>query len=199
MIVGFLWLATGSRRVMWQGGLLLLVVLGGFALGTLTPVRGLLWTIAGLVLAAGTLLLWSQHAVRPVTEPEEEGAVSEEEEPPLEPSFEDEEAFTPDELWESTETSSEPAEEVVVAVTIEPQHVHCPHCGRKLSEDHSYCPGCGQSTAIIVRCPSCDHSQVFAQPQDATQQSVHCLRCGQALSTGPQAREPSSTQSERPE
>jgi len=185
LVLAFLWMATRSRRLLWQAGLLLLVFLGGFALGTLTPWRGLLWTISGLVLAAGTLLLWSRRAVRPASE-------SEHKEPaPESTAFEEilTLADAPDQSSGVTEEADEPDAQRASELLPDTERLplHCPQCGRSLSEDHSYCPGCGHSTASIRRCPSCDYSQMVAEDPGSGQSTIYCLRCGEVIATPTQA------------
>jgi hypothetical protein len=129
LLLAFLGLTAGWRQTWWRAGLLLLIFLGFFSLGMLTPWRELLLTGGGLLLVGTFMLL---YASRPPT-PEPEPVLTMEPEP----------APTP-----------KPVE-----VTPEPTKRHCPYCGRALADDHDFCPGCGQDTSRTRHCAECGHEQ----------------------------------------
>jgi hypothetical protein len=154
ILLAYLGLAVGWRRTWWRVGVLLVVFLGLFSLGMLTPWRGLLMTAGGILLVATLMVLYANRSV----------ALAEEEEP--EPSL------------ESDAVQPEPVE-AKPAVVAEPERIerHCPHCGRQLAEDYQYCPGCASGVQFFGRCSACGHEQFV--PPDMEQ--VHCIRCGRAL------------------
>lgn len=158
LLLLFLGLTAGWRQTWWRVGLLLLIFLGIFSLGMLTPWWRLLLTSGGFLLV-GTFML--QYARRP-TPPQPTI-------PPV-PTGEPEDEPEPDEPGPTAAPS--PAE-----TTPAPTHRHCPHCGRELADDHSFCPGCGSDTSPFHRCVHCGHEQ-FVLPETG---SAHCIRCGQPL------------------
>lgn len=145
LVLAFLALVAGWRRIWWRGGLLLVVFLGIFSLGMLTPWRGLLLTGGGLLLL-GTFMVAYARQPR-VTEPESVSAEAPEPEPLLETS---------------------PADAAPEAI-----RRHCPHCGRTLGEDHQFCPGCGRDIRHFRTCAKCGHEQ-FVSPDLKPVHCVRC-------------------------
>jgi hypothetical protein len=141
LLLSFLARAIGRREILLRAGLLLLVVLGLFSLGVLTPWRGLLFTAGGLTLAGTFMLLYARRAVAPKPEPKPEPA--------------------PD-----AKTVETPP--VASAAAPEPPHLHCPYCARPLETDYAFCPGCGHDTSALRRCPGCGHQQLVPPGTEAT-------------------------------
>ncbi len=138
---GFLWL--------------LFIFLVLFSLGTLTPFRGLLQTLGG-VLLVGTVML--AYAKRPATEDHPAQLAP---------------APLSSELAESLE------EEHPGPDPLSPAQLHCPQCGRGLDTDFDFCPGCGFDAWQIQRCATCNHKQLLPQ----TGEGFHCLHCGSELTS----------------
>jgi hypothetical protein len=159
LLLLFLGLTAGWRQTWWRVGILLVIFLGIFSLGTLTPWWRLLLTSGGFLLV-GVFML--QYARRP-TPPEPE---------PVIPSSPAEAEDEPEPGEPGPTAALSPAETIP-----EPTHRHCPHCGRELADDHSFCPGCGSDTSPFHRCANCGHEQLVS-PETA---SAHCIRCGRTL------------------
>ncbi|MGD1996793.1 MAG: zinc ribbon domain-containing protein [Anaerolineae bacterium] len=69
LCVLFLGLTIGWGRTWWRVGLLLIIFLGFFSLGMLTPWRGLLLTCGGLLLLSTYMLLYARRPTMPEPEP----------------------------------------------------------------------------------------------------------------------------------
>jgi hypothetical protein len=169
LLLTFLGLAVGWRQSWWRLGLLLVVFLGIFSFGLLTPWRGLLLTSGALLLVGIFMLLYARRATVPEPQVEDEGA--DDETPPAI------ETGLPVEI----EAAPEPGETQVVVVQKEvappPAQPHCPHCGRALAADHNFCPGCGQDTQSLHLCKNCGHKQWIGQDRETT----FCVNCGSQL------------------
>ena len=172
LLMAFLGRVAGWRQVRWPAVLLLLVFLGFFSLGMLTPWRGLSLTLGG-VLVAGLFMTGltgrpteGSHAA-PLDgvpfDPDEEA--SQEYEPPV--------VESEDELSFESLPGPEPAE----ATTPEPAGPFCPFCGEQLGESFHFCPACGQKTDQIGVCRSCGTKQFMPSGQE----SVYCLSCGAVI------------------
>jgi hypothetical protein len=153
LLLVFLGLTAGWRQTWWRVGLLLIIFLGAFSLGMLTPWRELLLTSGGLLLVGTFMVLYARRP--PTPEPE------------------------PVQLPEAEPASALEAEPVSppVEVTPEPIKRHCPHCGRALADDHDFCPGCGQDTSRLRHCAKCGHEQ-FVAPE---LEPAYCVHCGQLV------------------
>jgi hypothetical protein len=177
LLIAFLGRAGGGGSTRWRIGLLLVIFLGFFSIGTLTPWRGLSLTVGGALLLALFMLLFSQRPIRmersdqevpafpspePPTAEDEPGP--NEDLPAVEPTLDPE----PPEEEEQSEFESGPAE---------PTGPYCPFCGSALGEAYHYCPACGHKTDQIGACPTCGARQFVPAGQEA----VHCLACGAAV------------------
>jgi len=170
LLLTFLGLAAGWRPVRWRLGLLLLVFLGFFSLGMLTPWHGLSLTAGGLVLVGLFMVLLARRPAQP--------------DPELEPDVEyvAEKLELLDDVSLSEELDvelavSEPEPVMAEELAPEPAGFHCPFCGRQLDDEFSFCPACGRETRQLAECPSCESKQFVPAEQD----TVHCLRCGESL------------------
>ncbi len=157
LVVLFLRRATGRRQVGWGMAWLLLIFLGCFSLGTLTPWRGLLMTVGGLLFVGGFMLLYARRPQPP--------------EPATEP------APAPEPLIAIPEFAPEPEPEPEPETEPEPAGYHCPRCGRALADDHHFCPSCGYETQSFSHCALCGYKQFVPTGLE----TGHCLRCGQPL------------------
>jgi hypothetical protein len=163
LLLAFIRLTTGQRNLIWRTALVVLVFLGFFSLGMLTPWRGMLLT-GGSFLLLGTFMVLYAH--RPM-------------DPEPEPDSQPDEIISQPEIIPSLEAPpaiSEPPGETEV----EPLEVigyHCPFCGRELQEEYSFCPECGRDARQVKRCGKCGHDQFL--PPD--QEKVYCLSCGEPL------------------
>jgi hypothetical protein len=164
LILLFLRLATGERRTVWRAALILLVFLGIFSLGMLTPWRGILLTGGGLLLLGIFMILYARRPAAP--EPEPPAAHVE-----IPPQDEGDEPL--EEPPSEVETKHYPGETRISSAVF-----HCPYCGREMMEEYSFCPACGQDAAQIHRCAACGHEQFVPTELE----TVYCLQCGQALS-----------------
>jgi len=157
LVLLFLGLTAGWRRTWWRAGLLLVIFLGIFSLGTLTPWWRLLLTGGGLLLVGVFMLHYARRPVAPEPEP----------------------ALTPPSP-EEAEEKPEPAPTALPAKTVSGStHRHCPHCGRALADDHAFCPGCGHDASPFRRCANCGHEQFVSPDLDP----AYCVHCGQPLKT----------------
>ncbi|MBN1955148.1 MAG: zinc ribbon domain-containing protein [Anaerolineae bacterium] len=153
----FFGLTLGWRKTWWRAGLLLLVFLGFFSLGTLLPWSGLLVTCGGLLLIGAFMLLYARRPAGPEPAPPALPVASPAPPPPP---------------VASPVPSPKPPEPPPAAPAR-----HCPHCGRGLADDHRFCPCCGHDVCSFIRCPNCSHDQ-FVPPELAP---AHCVRCGKLL------------------
>ncbi|MBN1992082.1 MAG: zinc ribbon domain-containing protein [Anaerolineae bacterium] len=158
LLLFFLGLAVGWRKIWWRVSLLLFIFLGIFSLGMLTPWRGLLLTMGGLLLVGIFMLLYAR---RPPPAEDIELALPSEKEALIKP--------------ESPLPLTKP--EPVSPPAKEPPTRHCPYCARALADDYHFCPGCGHETASLRRCPHCAQAQ-FVPPE---LEQVYCLHCGQKI------------------
>jgi len=154
----FLGLAVGWAKTWRPLGLLLLVFVGFFSLGMLTPWRGLLLT-SGSLLLLGTFM-WV-YARRPLG---------------LSPI-----SVSKSETLTATPAGAAGSQPVMAQSPVEtlktPVHAYCFHCGRVLEDTYRFCPGCGHDAQAIRRCSHCDHLQYV--PPDT--EPVYCVQCGHVL------------------
>jgi hypothetical protein len=169
LLLIFVGLTVGWQRSRWLVITLLVIFLGAFSLGQLSPWRGLFLTAGGLLLVALFMICWAR---RPVEEPSPEPPHAVTEEPVFQPECQPECRPEPPEKLVADEPEPEPL----------PQEsgLHCPHCGRDLAEDYRFCPGCGHDTTPLLRCDGCGYMQ-FVDPGYAP---VYCLRCGRPFGLG---------------
>lgn len=145
LLLVFLSLTAGRRGIWLRVGLLLVVFLGFFSLGMLTPWRGLLLSSGGLLLAGTFMLL---HARRPTPEPD-----------PI---------LLPEETAPEPEPDPPPSE-----AALEATELHCPYCARALTDDFNFCPGCGHDTGHLHRCADCGHTQLVPAELESVY-CIHC-------------------------
>ncbi len=157
LVMTFLGLTVGWRLSWWRAGILLLVFLGIFSLGMLSPWRRLLVTSGGLLLVATFMIAYARRIIPSQSEPNAE----------LEPVIKSEPEPEPDIALVSSD-------EVVDSETIK---AHCPQCGRDRAADYAYCPGCGYDTQNLSRCNSCGNEQYTSPEAEYT----FCLHCGDQL------------------
>jgi len=177
LLLRFISLAADSRQIRWRVGLLLLVFLGAFSLGTLTPWRGLLWTGGGLLLIGAFMLLYARPpaARQPVAAPPPAEIPPEPAPVPLpDKTISEPEPVPPPDVI-TTEPEPVPASDDAPS---EPANHFCPYCARALADDHNFCPGCGRDTSPLHRCAGCGYQQFIP----AALESVYCLHCGHLLS-----------------
>lgn len=155
--VVFLILSGKWTGIALQAGWLLLIILVFLSLGMLTPVRGLLMTLGGVLLVATFMFAVARRSLRGDLEPA-----------PAEVEVADFEPVAAEVGYE------EPA-------AIEPEadvfQRHCPNCGNALAEGDHFCSACGYHLELLHRCKHCDYEQSLP-PQV---EHVYCLRCGEAL------------------
>jgi hypothetical protein len=156
LLVTFLGLTAGWRQTWWRVGILLVIFLGIFSLGILTPWRRVLTTAGGLMLAATFMIAYARRIIPPEPEPEAELI------PVMEPETEPVPEIIP----------ASPPEEAVMSEVV---RAYCPQCGRDRGEDYAFCPGCGYNTKDLYRCKSCDHEQLISPEAEKT----YCLNCGE--------------------
>ena len=179
LIVSGLLLAFLGQEVRWRVGLLLIIFLGFFSLGSLTPWRGLMLTSGGLLLVGTFMLLYARRPPAPEPEPpaplhQEDEAIIESDSPlPPDESVADP-ASTP--LAPDTAPESDPG-------LLAPGRAgfYCPSCARALADDYRFCPGCGYDTNPFRSCAACGVRQFV--PED--HESVHCLQCGHGFGDSP--------------
>jgi hypothetical protein len=157
LLLGFLSQAVGWRRIWWRASLLVIIFLGIFSLGLLTPWRGFLLTFGGLLLTGVFMLVYARRPVK--VEPEISPPASIEAHPEPGPEA------TPKETQEEPDTQAEPGT------------LHCPYCARALADDHNFCPGCGHDTNYLWCCDQCGYQQCRLPDVE----SVYCLRCGAVI------------------
>jgi hypothetical protein len=158
LVIIFMGFTIGFKGTWWRVGILLVVFLGIFSLGLLTPWHRLLITGGGLVLAATFMITYARRVIPP--EPEQE--VKPEPEENLEPERPPEISLTP-----SPEVEAAPEE----------TKGYCPQCGRERGDDYAFCPGCGYATEGLLRCQNCSREQHVSTEVE----EIFCLHCGDAL------------------
>jgi hypothetical protein len=164
LLLVFIRLTSHQKAIMWRAGMVLIVFLGIFSLGMLTPWRGMLLTSGGLMLLGTFMVLYATR--RPF-------------EPAPEPIFQNREAEqevndfqTEDDTTSGLEAMSETGDD-----SSDLNLFHCPYCGREMHEDFRYCPDCGRDARQVRRCDHCGHEQFL--PPDV--EKIYCLYCGEPL------------------
>jgi len=147
----FLGLTAGWRSTWWRVGLLLLIFLGIFSLGWLTPWRGLAASGGGLLLVGTFMVLYARRPPAPEPEPE------------LQPT---QVSYEPEHVPILEEGIPEVAEDL-----------YCPDCGRSLADDYGFCPGCGHDTSPLQSCADCGYKQLVP----AGDEPIYCIHCGELL------------------
>jgi hypothetical protein len=158
LVMTFLAFTIGWKQTWWRVGILLIVFLGIFSLGTLTPWRRLLMTAGGLMLAATFMIAYARRVTPSEPEPEEVSEPAEDlEHEPV------------------SEAPAAPSPEKTAA----PEKItgFCPQCGRERGEDYAFCPGCGYGTEELLHCQNCSHEQHISPEAEQT----FCLNCGEAF------------------
>ncbi len=169
LLLAFLGRAAGWKKVTGPALLLLVVFLGLFSLGLLTPWRGLFLTGGGIVLVGAFMLVYARRPAvqpaQPTVPPAEMAGVPTVQ--PLQP------AVPPDETAGDPADTSLPAEKT----SEETLTRYCPYCARPLDDDYAFCPSCGHDTDALHRCERCGHEQVVPEGQKV----AYCVQCGQRL------------------
>ena len=155
LLLAFLGHFVGWAKAWRSLSLLLLVFLGFFSLGMLTPWRGLLLT-SGSLLLLGTFM-WVYARRPPISSPV---FISQSETVTDAPASEAD---------SQTVMEQNPAETLKTSV-----HAHCRHCGLSLEDTYRFCPSCGYDDQVVQRCSHCAHRQYV--PPNIT--PVHCVECG---------------------
>ncbi len=157
LVIVFLGLSAGWRKTWWRTAWLMAIFLGFFSLGILTPWRGLLLTLGGVLFVGVFMLAYARRPVTPTPEEKPQPAS-------LEPDGDSEpvETHRPVDAPETTST---------------PKDHHCPRCGRALSDDHAFCPGCGRDVRDFARCGQCGYQQIAP----AGVNPVYCVNCGSKM------------------
>jgi hypothetical protein len=175
LLLVFLSLATSWQESRGRVGLLLLIFLGFFSVGLLTPWSGLMLTTGGLLLVGVLMLAYARRPPAPEREPLpslEEASKPMRSQPQDDVGAEPEPAEALDEtIPEAVATPS--SEESAVP----PTGLYCPRCACGLAEDYRFCPACGHDTNELSRCASCGVRQFVP----AEIETAHCLHCGQIL------------------
>jgi hypothetical protein len=153
IITGFLSLLLGWRKCLVDAFWLLVILLGCFSLGMLTPWSEGALTLGGILLIGTFMWRYAHRSTSP--------------EPLLG-------AHAP-----STETAPASTSEEEPAVPPElPATRCCPRCGEEVASTHAYCPACGYDLRRYRVCQACGHEQFV--PTDIDE--VYCQRCGTTLS-----------------
>ena len=176
LLLVFLGLAAGWQQARWRVGLLLIVFLGFFSLGIITPWQGLMLTSGGLLLVGTLMLLYARRPPAPEPEPPP---------PPINGVSESDPALPPDEVTPEPESAPVPDETIPESdpallpdeVVLGPADLYCPFCARALADDYGFCPGCGHDTEHFRRCTACGIRQFVPAELDP----AHCVHCGQSL------------------
>jgi hypothetical protein len=163
LLVYFLSLAAGWRNAGRYAALLLVIFLGLFSLGILTPWWKLLITFGGLLLVGIFMLL---NARRPSTPKPSASPANDSIAPCLDP-----------EISESKPASVPPSDEDSSTASKR----HCPHCGYTLADDYAFCPGCGNDARLFRRCPTCGSEHYL--PGEA--RLNYCPVCGNVMDAKP--------------
>ena len=164
LLLVFLSLTAGWQKAGWRTGLLLVIFLGFFSLGMLTPWQGLLLTGGCSRGASSLMLLYARRPPAPEPEPPPS---------PAEAAIEPEPALPLDKASPEAGLALLPDE-----TTPEPAGFHCLYCARVLADDYNFCPGCGHDTNCFRRCPDCGTRQFVP----AELEPAYCVCCGQLLS-----------------
>jgi hypothetical protein len=163
LLLAFLRLTTDQKGIIWWAGIVLIVFLGIFSLGMLTPWRGMLLTGGGLILLGTFMMLYARRPVEPQPEPV---SLAQETAPQPGPVLSPEKPPAISEFTPSEHDTS-----------IEDRGYHCPYCGRELLEEFGFCPGCGRDAKQVQRCENCGNEQFLPPDLD----KVYCLSCGEPL------------------
>lgn len=163
LLLAFLGLTVGWRQIWWRAGLLLVVFLGLFSLGMLTPWRGLLASVGALSLVGTFMLLYARRPIIPEPEPAPQSAEIPPESKPI---------SQPDGVASESEV-------VLISSEAGPESdsFYCLHCGRALADDYSFCPGCGHNTSAFHPCADCGHRHFVP----AEVEPAYCIHCGGLL------------------
>jgi hypothetical protein len=182
LLIAFLARAAGWRRTWLQTLLLCVVFLGLFSLGTMSRLRGLLFTAGGLLLVGAFMLLVArQRLSKPAIGGTDSGVPSEgpgseadeAEEPAGGPSPEDQSAA---ELSVEVDATESPVALPAPPIPAPPSR-YCPYCGGPLDEAFAFCPACGRDAKPFRRCPACG-AKHYVSPEA---ELIHCPACGERM------------------
>lgn len=152
LVITFLGMTLGWRGTWWRVSILLVIYLGIFSLGMLSPWRRLLVTAGGLLLVATFMLAYARRKIPP------------------------EQAETKS-MVDKPELEVAPAPTREAPAASEPPRAHCPQCGRARGSDYAFCPSCGYDTENLRSCDHCGHEQLLLPETE----DFHCLQCGKVL------------------
>jgi hypothetical protein len=185
--VFFLGRAAGWRKTGWQTLVLCIVFLGLFSLGSMSRLRGLLFTAGGLLLVGAFMALLARYRPPEPPEPEPEPEPAPLQEMETEQGETDLTTVQTYEMDMQAVMSHQPPPETVPEETFEPSPLppesppppsrYCPHCGGPLDQDFSFCPACGYDAKLFRRCPACD-AEHYVPPEAKL---GHCPACGEPL------------------
>lgn len=188
LLIAFLARAAGWWRTWLQTLLLCMVFLGLFSLGTMSHLRGLLFTAGGLLLVGMFMLLIARRrSMQPVEarlfsdEAQDDADCGGEIVGPQAACPVAEEAW-PDEPVRTCGDEPEveglsPMEATEQAVDPSSPARYCPHCGTGLDEAFAFCPGCGRDATLFRCCPVCG-SEHYVSPEA---ELFHCPACGERM------------------
>ena len=175
LLLVFLSQATSWQKSRGRVGPLLVIFLGFFSVGLLTPWSGLMLTTGGLLLVGVLMLVYARRPPAPEQEP---SPPVEEDPDPIRSQPQDDVGAEP----EPAEAPDETIPEVIPTpsseeIAVPPAGLYCPRCACGLAEDFRFCPACGHDTNELSRCASCGVRQFIP----AEIETAHCLHCGQIL------------------
>jgi hypothetical protein len=175
LLLVFLRQASGWQESRVRVGLLLVIFLGFFSVGLLTPWSGLMLTMGGLLLVG---LLMLDYARRPPP-PEPESLPTEAEAIDSIDSQPEEDAGAETEAHEGQDETVPEAMPTPSTdeVEVPPTGHFCPRCACALAEDYRFCPACGHDTDELSRCAGCGVRQFVP----AGLETAHCVHCGEIL------------------
>jgi len=151
LLFGFLGLIAGWAKAWRPLSVLLMVFVGFFSLGMLTPWRGLLLTSGGLLLLVTFMWFYARRYARsslPSVSETGNGMVD-----------------------------IQPAAEKSMGLPENTLNSYCVHCGQALEDTYTFCPGCGHDSRTVQRCSHCEH-QLYIPPD---MELAYCIYCGNQL------------------
>lgn len=185
--------ATESRRIGWQTALLCGVFFGLFSMGMISHLRGLLFTVGGLLLVGMFMLLVARQrppepAIEEVASRESSASAGDEVDETAEPV----KATPPEEQLTIVSPVEVNAPDIPVTIPEPPPPLpsrYCPHCGGPLNEAFAFCPACGRDAKPFHRCSACGTEHYVSSETELG----HCPACGERMSESANGRIQEST------